>query len=495
MEMELNKEELRLWQSVYWGSVRREETLEAVVPDTMPDVAELLDADAAVFLRNRETEDGAVTAVLQLTGTLLCRGEGEKGVFAVPLNASVSCRWEDAAIAREDQVQLRLAVPAADARLLNPRKLLLRCNLEAEAECFREEVLAYASGAESGELQQRRSTGSVSVVSAVGEKTFVITEEFPLSGAEGAESILHSRVQYMLEDVRNMAGKAVVQGKLLMEVLYTVPGQDVPCLQSFTAPFSQIVDAPGEVSAARFTLLPTAEYVESMSGGYGSGGFSLEAHLVAQVVFTEEKEITYLSDAYSTHCPVELERCEMRLRSQRREVTRHVSIRENVDLADSAERVLWCYVTAETPEAAEGGRCRLTAHAHVIYVNERGEIAGKNARLQTEIEGGEKDCCNMALLPQESYASPAGRGLEFRLGMEWRGWEDESWVMAPLSAVTLRDEEPFDLAARPSVTAVCSSDEDLWTLARRYASTVELIESANPGARESGGFLLIPRAR
>ena len=45
MEMELNKEELRLWQSVYWGSVRREETLEAVVPDTMPDVAELLDAE------------------------------------------------------------------------------------------------------------------------------------------------------------------------------------------------------------------------------------------------------------------------------------------------------------------------------------------------------------------------------------------------------------------------------------------------------------------
>ena len=489
MEVTLKKEELRSFRNVYRARIEQEETMEAVVPDSLPDAEELLDADAVIFLRSKETEDGAVTTAAQLQGSILYRGEGG-GIYTVPLSCAVSLRWEDADIRREDQVQLRLRAVSCDARPVNPRKLLLRCSVEAEAECYREEVCEYTTEAEGEGIRQRQIKENVGLISEVKEKTFVISEELPLSDGEVAEEILLSRISSSVEDVRDVAGKAVVQGKLHLELLYLA--EETPKFREYTVPFSQILDAPEDVSFTRITLLPTAYYMEILPGGFGRG-FALEAHMVAQATFCTEKEICCLADAYSTVCPEKLDREEITFSAPGREQSRRITLRDTAELREDVSSILWCYVNS-LRTASENNGTRLTAHAHVYYRNGAGETSCTQIMLKDETNE-ELTAGHIELRAVECYASPLGKGIEVRAALEMCSTEDTAVTITPVNAVRLAAEEPYELRKRPALTAVRNTDGDIWALAKKYLTTTELIEEANPGMREIGSFLLIPRVR
>ena len=63
-----------------------------------------------------------------------------------------------------------------------------------------------------------------------------------------------------------------------------------------------------------------------------------------------------------------------------------------------------------------------------------------------------------------------------------------------MEAVTLDDENPFDLLALPAVTLVRVESETLWELAKRYHSSEECIKASNPPEDAGNGrLMLIPK--
>ena len=60
MEVNLKREAIQYCTPVYSDTLSREETLETVVSDTLPDIARILDADAAVYLRTKTLQQGKV---------------------------------------------------------------------------------------------------------------------------------------------------------------------------------------------------------------------------------------------------------------------------------------------------------------------------------------------------------------------------------------------------------------------------------------------------
>lgn len=59
MEVNLKREAIQYCTPVYSDTLSREETLETVVSDTLPDVARILDVDAAVYLRSKTLQQGS----------------------------------------------------------------------------------------------------------------------------------------------------------------------------------------------------------------------------------------------------------------------------------------------------------------------------------------------------------------------------------------------------------------------------------------------------
>ena len=75
MEVNLKREAIQYCTPVYSDTLSREETLETVVSDTLPDVARILDVDAAVYLRSKTLLQGSIRIEGSIRGTVLYIGE------------------------------------------------------------------------------------------------------------------------------------------------------------------------------------------------------------------------------------------------------------------------------------------------------------------------------------------------------------------------------------------------------------------------------------
>ena len=61
METILNQCRRTCYKKVFSAETTREESVESVVPDVLPDIAQILNTDGFVLLRSKEVDDGRFT--------------------------------------------------------------------------------------------------------------------------------------------------------------------------------------------------------------------------------------------------------------------------------------------------------------------------------------------------------------------------------------------------------------------------------------------------
>lgn len=497
MEIELHREQIQNFSRLYNQHFTREETIEAVVPDVMPDVQQIMDTEARVYLRGKEMEDGRLNVNGFLDGTVLYLPEGENGLRRLSLSGNITLSFDDPAIVRDSTAHIMLFCTAADARMLNPRKVLLRAEITAEAAVYSHGVTGYADGAEVEGLQTLRQSTTVSYIAAVEEKSFVIAEDFTLPGGAELGELLRSRVWAETEDLRTVAGKLIVQGSVHMELLYCADGAILPQTAAFSTSFSQILDVHGEHSGpCSVQLMPTACYVEPTSGAYGAVSVSMELHLVAQALCAHEQEIEYLADAYSNRCPCKAENTELRLSSPGRSHIMKETVREMLECPEAVAEVLSCVVTPGRVQWDEG-KVKMPLNVRVLCRGERGGTVSVSRRLNSEISAASAEGVLLGAVGRcgEPYAAVASGALELRIPVELELRLEEPRRIPLLDTLELDTDSPLETCGRPSVTVVQRKDLDLWALAKKYGSTLELIHAANPQCGEDTLFLLIPRCR
>ena len=456
MEIELHREQIQNYSRLYSRHLTREETIEAVVPDVMPDVQQIMDTGAQVYLRGKEMEDGRLSVNAFLEGTVLYLPEGESGLRRLSLSGNAAFSFDDPAIVRNCAAHISLYCTAADARMLNPRKVLLRAEITAEAAVYSNTVTAFAADADGDGLQTLRQSAVISCIAAVEEKTFVIAEDFALPGSAELSELLYSRVWAETEDLRMVAGKLIVQGSVHMELLYCTEGAALPQTAAFTTAFSQILDVHGDHSGpCSVELMPTACYVEPISGAYGAVSVSMELHLVAQALCAHEREIEYLADAYSNRSPCNAETTELCLSGLGRTVVLRETVRELLECPEAVAEVLSCVVTPGHVQWDEG-RVKLPLNVRVLCRGERGGPASISRRLSAEITATAAEGKLLSAIGRcgEPYAAVASGALELRIPVEVELRLEEAQVIRVLDALELDTESTLDVTNRPSVTVV-----------------------------------------
>ena len=242
-------------------------------------------------------------------------------------------------------------------------------------------------------------------------------------------------------------------------------------------------------------LMPTAAYYD-LSEGEVQDAVKMELHFVLQAIAWGSEQVEVASDAYSNvlPCEVQTEPFKQRLLSGRqtlRETARGLfeapgGLRELV----SARAILSGIELGENETIVRLSACVLYRDEEDILRSTNGGIrlglgAGAGEGLLTELTG---------LRLGSLYASAAADGIELRAPVEAELLQFRASCAEQLTAVSL-GEEPKRLQL-PSVTLVPRAAEmDLWSLAKRCASSVALIESANPATEEEDRrvMLLIPR--
>ena len=192
-------------------------------------------------------------------------------------------------------------------------------------------------------LVEKRCCGqTVSLLRQVAEKDLTFSETMSLSlGREGAAELLHCRANGIVTETKAIGNKLIFKGVFLVSALYrTIGGQ----LASASAelPFSQIMetDSTEENTQVSMRLRITGTDIQIDGSDDEGRQLSVTVYYHTMAFLRETREVTLLTDLYSTAYETRYEPSQLDLCSLYESVTRRQTVREVLEIGVAAEAVL-----------------------------------------------------------------------------------------------------------------------------------------------------------
>ena len=171
-------------------------------------------------------------------------------------------------------------------------------------------------------------------------------------------------------------------------------------------------------------------------------------------------------------------------------------MRETLETPDSPKEIVYTRVTAAFPVRTENGASENIC-VRVLYRTQRGSLSSMSRVLTLTFESGGTTGMTLPETARfgEVYAAAGDGAVELRCPVELSLDAADVSELTYVSQMELEERDTADETERPSLIVIRLGEESLWTVAKKFGSTRELIESANPGPVNPGDLILIPHGR
>lgn len=488
------------YKKVFEKRAAQTETQDCVVPDSLPDIASIVYTSGSVLIRSKDVAEGHVRMEANIPARVSFYGEEEGRLCCLDVNVPFYISAEDPAIRDGSVCTAELSLRRLETRILNPRKVSVRAEVEVGIECFAEEATEFATAPadESDSIHVLEREAELTSICCVTEKTFVLTDEFDLpADRNGASEILGQSADVVVQELRDLGTKLILRGSVRSTLL--LRGEDDELrTASFSTAFSQIVETQSELdeTLCEARMLTSGMYYELTPGTDGRG-VTMELHLVAQALVYARRSVRYLADAYSNGFALTLQRQPRDLILYGREVLLRESFSAQLDTAGEPEAVIACSIVPVS-WSCEGCEIMLQLLARSCWRGGGAVFCGERMlthRLKADVESDAVKLCGVSVT--DVNAVPGNGGIEVRIALELRGFTVRRTQLDCISAIEYDAEAPLETDDQPTLVILRPGpDASLWTLAKENCSTVEAICAANGLAEEElthDSFLLIPK--
>ena len=358
-------------------------------------------------------------------------------------------------------------------------------------------------------LVEKRCCGqTVSLLRQVAEKDLTFSETMSLSlGREGAAELLHCRANGIVTETKAIGNKLIFKGVFLVSVLYRTIGGHLASA-SAELPFSQIMetDSTEENTQVSMRLRITGTDIQIDGSDDDGRQLSVTVYYHTMAFLRETREVTLLTDLYSTAYETRYEPSQLDLCSLYESVTRRQTVREVLEIGVAAEAVLsLCADCGAVSVSREGEitQLRTAVTVRALYLDEGGACLSAERCIDV--------CCPMelpkdctvsarAFCGEEIQGTLGDRGIEVRFPVDFQVEVCGRCRKLCVASAVLDESTPKDLSNAPSLILRCvGRQESAWEVAKRYNTTIADILAANQLEQESEipceRLLLIPKKR
>lgn len=508
MEFQLDRTQINGFDVLVDTTLRPEETLEMIVPDACPDIQRIVETDGRVLLRSKEAAEGRAEIAGTFKLSVLYLPDGETGIRHLDVMLPFTCAVDGRDIASGCTVVASARLCQADARAINPRKILVRAEAAVAVNVFvprLENICSRIAEIEDGHMEQLIEQKEIYLTACIQEKPFALSEEINLSTSRpAAVELLKSRVSLNCGDSKIIGNKLIFKGSANIALLYR--GEDDGIYTtSAELPISQIMEVAdvGEEGECDLTMTLTGADCVLSQGGEGHI-VSVSVESLAQAVIRECRTLEVLVDAYSTAEPVVAEMANCQMAGRVDKGIRNQNIREVWETTERIREIIDSRIAVgQITRGQERERQSFTAQAEVqiLYVDEEGELFAARRSIEIPCELDLPEGCQCMCRCEwvgDLYATPTNGGIEVRFAIDFHYCIFNQQQIISLTDL-LPGDAPEEAGGRPSlVLRMLEPGERLWDVAKTYGTTVADIINANELTEEiaaNGKLLLIPGRR
>ena len=268
-------------------------------------------------------------------------------------------------------------------------------------------------------------------------------------------------------------------------------------------PFAGVVDCDGVTEETAVDLsyqIADCELNIVTESGTNRPLLAAKMNLLVGVEAWEEREICYISDAYSVSCPMECETEALKFRAAGRPVDIRQARRETIASGVTIKSVYMCSVSAENGayhQTETGWEAAADVKIKLILEAEDGGVYSlvKNVAVSAPADGGAFEVGALTVTDKSFHIS-GNEDVEIRFTAVFHLLPAGGETFTQISAMRLLEPETKN-KRQPSLTlCYAGAGESFWQLGKRLSATVADIQTANGLSGEfppDGKLLLVPR--
>ena len=507
MELEFERDTIVSYDTVAQVTLCQEETLESIVPDACPDILRIVDVCVQATLSGKQAKEGVAQVTGMVRAVILYQPDGAGGLRRMEVGLPFTCQTEAPGLSERGTILAQARLRCAEARALNPRKVLLRVDLAVDVTACQpveQSICCGVVNAQESSVCQRQFQGEHYQLCSVQEKPFTFSDQIrlPTNGGESMQ-VLALRVQAACGESKLIGTKLIFKGSAEVYLLLQEPGGTLTTSHE-SMPFSQIMEVTGvdEDGDCQVEVEVTGLQWET-----GEDGRELEItlELLAQAQIRGRRGVTILQDLYSTAYQMETDSQPQILCRLWEQAVRPQAVRELLETGEMVRSVVDARVMlGKVEQKREGDELSLTVDAwlNVLYLDENqlAQCVRRSIPVTCRVDCPENArCVCRCTCPGEVFAAPAAGGVEVRFTVEFSCLTTVREAVPAVTAARLGEARSWEGKQRPSVVLrLAAPGETLWDIAKAYGTTTEQILQANELEEDAlplGRMLLIPSTR
>lgn len=511
MEFKVNRETFTVSHTALDTTVEQAVERDFVLPDYCPDIFRILKCRVMPKITSHSINGEKMTFELAVTIKVLYQSEGSSKVNCLEQKLNYSKSVDMNGDCQNPMITVTPHVDYINCRVVNQRRLDVRGAVSARVKITGEKKQAVIIDAFGANIQLKKSLITYPSKRLTASKRVTVIEELELGAAKpSVGTVIRSDCSVFPQEQKIIAGKLVTKGDAEISMLYScndASGEDSLETMRFTIPFSQIIDVEGidESFDAYVDITPAG--CEIIPKGEDSA--SLECELVMLVNCTAMKYETceVVTDAYSTCYECELENSGCRIDGIPVKINElHTAVSQAVYNDDSIACIydVWCDIGNVTARYNEE-TCKYTVSGNanfcMIGKNESGTPIYLEADSPFEHELPQEYSADSIIQPKVcvqncSYHIPDENTVEVKAELKIGGYVCEHSAKDMLCSLNVCTDKPKEKQNGYALKlCYCSSNEDIWEIAKKYSTSIKAIMEENELSDDKSdncGMLLIP---
>ncbi len=510
MNYDVSRETLAVKDLVFEGCKEIPIDLDFSLPDYCPDIQRVLKCRVSPDITSRNISGDR----LNIEGTAKIRviySDADNNKIrccenSIPFSCSIDIKStpENAVAITSSRIEY------VNCRAVSQRKLDIHGALSICAKVYNKKNLGISCSVSGKDIQQKVSDMKVNNLISIGQQQFSISEVLEIPDNKTApESILRSDVFIVVKDYKNMPNKTVIKGDVIIRMLYLddLSSGHTETLE-YSIPLSQIVDVPGvEEGSACVIDAGVLSHDEEISSANSENSnlISSEIKVVLTVASYNDKEISLVSDVYSTEYDLDTLNEPVKITQLNQVLQENFTHKDSINVGDiSISKIIdvWsdspsvkCSVSDSDVEfKGKVNVCVLVSDTdeNPVYVERMLEFS--HSKNMEEIPKGL--VCESMIVPSSiSYSVSGANNVDIKINFDIYAALYSCQRYDMVTDVMGDESKAIDKDTASLTVYYASEGEKIWDIARKYHTSLNMIKNENDlleDTLKSDCMLLIP---
>lgn len=493
--MELIRKSIPYYDVMHNAITVYEESADAIVPDTDPDIARIVYADGMAVVKDESPQNDRILVSGTTVVCVLYQPEGGNKLRRLDIPVSFAHIEEAQGVGGASTCFVRCSVAGVSAKAVNSRKISVTARLCFESTVYQPSMLTFTERIDSGEipLEVLYDTREVSLLRAVNACEFTILDDLTLNSADDLE-LVHTDCALRTNECRAMNGRVLIRGDAVLRMLVR---DDMDGLQQVTqvVPFTQMPDVEGLGEDEPVTVRLSVRHIDCILGE--GGQFSVGIGANALIMRDETHTVSTIQDLYQTSHELDVQAARGKMQSCALAGNFAIDGSETIPIGMQVSQ----YISAKTVctgVVAEPEETRLRTEVSVLYADDEGHVYQTHRSLQIPVQANTPlHDMNVHDVTVQTIAIPAGEdGVSLRVSGYGTLTHTAEQPYQDITSVEVSTRERPGMGDVTLILRGAEEGERLWDIAKQYATTVSAIRGANGLADDrqtvGAGMLLIP---